>query len=66
MELTIRISNEEYKKLDIKKAMSGNYIDINSKILLMSMHVRDGALDEMQEKAELWDNLPDDVKSEFI
>ena len=65
MEMTIRVSMDDYKKLDINKAMDGEYIDINLKCLLISMHSRDGAIDDMMEKAEKWDNLPEDIQKCF-
>ena len=61
MELSIRISSEDFKKLDLEKAMDNHYIRVEVDALLMSMHMTDGAIDEALEKAENWDNIPDDI-----
>jgi len=64
MELSIRIDKSEFEKLDIADAMDGNKVDIKD-ALLMSMHFTDGAIDKAFEKAESWDNLPDEIKDKY-
>ena len=57
MELAINISKEDFNKIDLKKAMNGEKVQINCLATLISMHVRDGALSEILDKAEEFDNI---------
>ena len=65
MEVSIRISADDFKKINLEKAMDGEEVKINANVLLMSMYVRDGAIEECEAKAELWDNLPEEVQNEY-
>lgn len=65
MEISIRISKEDFRKLDTKTAMDAKEIDINCKMLLMSMYVNDGAIEKCEAKAEDWDNLPKEIQDKY-
>ena len=65
MEVSIRMNQGDFSKIDLEKAMDGHYVQINSEVLIMSMHVTDGAIDKAFEAQELWDNLPDEIKDKY-
>jgi len=65
MEISIRISQEDFRKLDMGKAMDGEKVRLDADVLMMSMYVKDGAIEECEAKAELWDNLPKEIQEKY-
>jgi hypothetical protein len=57
MELSIRVSEEVLKHIDLESAIDKKPIEIKGKVDLMSMHVTDGAIDKAFAKEEMFDNL---------
>lgn len=65
MELSIRVEKGALDGVNLAAAIEGNKIDIKDAAVL-SMHFTDGAIDEAFEKAEAWDNLPEDIRNTYM
>ena len=65
MELSIRIETGALDNTSLAAAIEGAKIDIKDASVL-SMHFTNGAIDEAFEKAEAWDNLPEDIRNTYM
>jgi len=63
MELTINIKMDE-NEIDIGEVMEGKKTDIKNASII-SIHFQDGALIRILDKAEKWDNLPEEIRDKY-
>ena len=57
MELAIELVDSGLNDLDIARAIEGEVIEINMRAKILSMHMTNGAIQKLMDKAETFDSL---------